>query len=93
MKKIIIKMPQRKPQSGRSQIIQGLMLYGIYIALGHWLSGNGMMSTLLSPSGAPSFGAVAAALIYVLLRLFMLAFLPAVIVCRVWNAVAKKTLT
>lgn len=90
MKKIVVKMPQRKPQSGFSQLVQGLILYGIYVALGYWLSGNGLMSTLLSPSGTPSFGAVAVALIYVLLRLFILAFLPAVIVCRIWNMVASK---
>jgi len=90
MKKIIVKMPQRKPQSGLSQIVQGLILYGMYFGIGHWLSGNGLMSTLLSPSGTPSFGAVAAALVYVLLRLFMLAFLPAMIVWRIWHAMASK---
>ena len=81
---------KRKPPTARSEVIQAVILCIGYIALGRWFAATGWMSILLSPSGNPPFGIVAAALAYILLRLFVLLVLPGLFVARVWHFLSAR---
>ena len=83
---------KRKPPTARSEIIQAIILCCGYFALGRWFAATGWMSILLSPSGNPPFGIVAAALAYILLRLFVLLILPGMILARVWHFMSPRLL-
>ncbi|MCW3060618.1 MAG: hypothetical protein JWQ02_2439 [Capsulimonas sp.] len=83
-------LTKRRPATARAEIIQGVILCVVYLALGRWLAVTGWMSVLLSPSGNPPFGVVAVALAYILLRLFVLLALPGLVVVRLWNHLSSR---
>lgn len=69
----------------RNDAVQIALAYIIYLVMGYWLAGNSGLSVLIAPNPHMSTIMVAIAFGYIMLRLFILIFLPGIILLKLWN--------
>lgn len=85
--------PRKKPRNPiRDSLINALGLIVIHWILAYILADRNVVSALLSPSQGSSLFTVFIAVVYVLIRVLTILFVPAILIRLLWLLIAENWL-
>lgn len=92
LKQILIKRYNRPHRPVRDSLITVIGLLIINLILTSWLADRDVVAALLSPNRTSSLLTVFVAVVYLIIRLLTILFVPAILVRALWLIIAQKWL-